>query len=361
MPPSTRHKNYGAARKTRGTATPHMKRGSCRVSEQARKPAVPRVAPFVRKRSTQAKASVRDFIDHGDHEDQKPVEIVDTTLPKDDKERETWARKLYIALLNGPRLSPETAGTTAWEVLESTENLFRDGPSVGPIRDNAASAIVEQLKTVTFGQYFEDLLRFVDEQRVKSDVIGYSAEGLLMKIARVKRSNAAATAPEVDAIPQSRKAQETTAKYIDLTMELYEDETSDDTDASEDDVGSDQERREGHGESLTVAPVFTRVIKLKEAEVNMLEDVPTHTKSLTGLPTRTVPHNAAAIDLTEISESEGRADMESHNAMKDGKSARSSANEADVHRASYFDPDPFWMVHLETMRNKRRSAAARKG
>jgi hypothetical protein len=119
---------------------------------------------------------------------------------------------------------------------------------------------------VPFAQHFDKLIRFVDEQRVKSEVIGCSAEELLMKLAepRIGTAGAATESHEhhekrADCIDLTKVE---TEDYIDLTMEPSDDEKSDGSDVSGDDTGCDgarfgggfaRERREDRGKSHSCA------------------------------------------------------------------------------------------------------------
>ncbi|KAL5452863.1 hypothetical protein PMIN06_005786 [Paraphaeosphaeria minitans] len=327
MAPSVRHRDRSTAPKTLETRKFQAKQGNRKYNKQVRKPAVPSVTRFIWERSRRARAR--------DEEDHRHAGIVDLTLPKGDKERETWARKLYSALISGPNLCPEAAGDTAWTIFSSTEELFRYGPSVAPIKDIAAPVILDELKNVTFTQHFDDLVRFVDKGGVESDVIGCTAEELLVRVARAKRALRLQQLLDTGDVFPLEEAENMMTGCIDLTMESSEDETGDDTDAGEDDAGAAEERR-------------------KYGDLIMLESVPTDKKAATGLRVRTVPHNAAIIDLTERSESKKGAEIKSGTVARKYKDTNSSAEVSIQDRASYFDPDPFWMAHLETMRNKRR-------
>ncbi|KAF2437562.1 hypothetical protein P171DRAFT_449778 [Karstenula rhodostoma CBS 690.94] len=385
MARSIRHKNDGVAPKARGAATTQTKWGRRKTTEQARKPAVKRVPRFVQKRASRSKAGIQNVGGRGQEADAEPAKLVDNTLPKDDKDREAWARKLYYALLNGPNLFPE-AGATAWQVSRSTEKLFREGPSAAFLKANTAPAIVQQLKSVTFSQHFEDLVSFVEEQGVKSAVIACSAEELLMKVASAKKSTKAPTATELDANSELTRAMETTADCIDLTVELSEvdtDEDSSDEDSSDED-SSDDDRSDGDGSdgngpdkdssdedsSYDDSSYDDSCAEADEAgsvgqgwengDTMMLDYVSPREDAATALPIRTASRNAVIEHLAERSQRKGGAAVSSTSAAYKRTDARVPADQVTVDRASYFDPDPFWMVHLETMKNKRRSAVMRR-
>lgn len=94
-----------------------MKRVVHKAGQQVRNPAARRATHHVTEHCTITKTDAQN--DCGSQEDREPAQGEDNTLPKDNADRETWARKLYDALLKGPNLHPE-AGAITWEVLVRT-------------------------------------------------------------------------------------------------------------------------------------------------------------------------------------------------------------------------------------------------
>jgi hypothetical protein len=280
-------------------------RRSLKTVQQPQRTAVRKMTGDFRKSSPKADSGIPNVGELKDREDDADVRsrvsrVLDPTLPKEEKERDVWARKLYYALLNGPNFYEE-AGVKAWEVLvrtpsrdiqlssrgnlrgsairsllpadtshsakdsllttphqRSTEELYRSGPSAASLNDTRASQIAEQLNNVSFARHFEKLVRFVNDQRVKSEVIGCSAEELLMKLAEPEIGKGNTTPPlhehdekTVDYVDLTMETEgETrdyidltmdddvgTGNYIDLTMEPSDDDSSDGSDAGEDVAG----------------------------------------------------------------------------------------------------------------------------
>jgi hypothetical protein len=120
MAPSILGSNGKARRKT----TPQTRRIGRNTVQQPQRPVFKKKSTSkLRKDSPKTNSGIPNVDDHEDYGDLQlhigPV--LDPTLPKDDKEREVWARKLYYALLNGPNFYQE-AGAKAWEVLVRTRS-----------------------------------------------------------------------------------------------------------------------------------------------------------------------------------------------------------------------------------------------
>lgn len=214
---------------------------------------------------------------------------------------------------------------------------------------------MEQLKTVTFAQNFEDLVRFVDEEGVKSDVIDCSAEELLMKVARAKGALQRLPLLDTSDSLSLKKGKETKAGCMNLTMGSSVDQTSDQSNAGEEIGSSTEESCEAGGKSQKIVCISARDRKLIDVDSMMLDEFSSRERAAAKtLSMRGVPPRAFIKDLNESSQNEGGPGMDSDSAAQGGTDMRGSAEEATYDRTSYFDPDPFWMVHLETMRNRRR-------
>jgi hypothetical protein len=82
----------------------------------------------------------------------------------------------------------------------------------------------------------------------------------------------------------------------------------------------------------------------------MLEDVSIVEKAVTILPSRARIHDPDTIDAVESSGSGDDAERNLDTVVHERFEVDGLSNGSTNHRAAYFDPDPFWMVHLETMK-----------
>jgi hypothetical protein len=82
----------------------------------------------------------------------------------------------------------------------------------------------------------------------------------------------------------------------------------------------------------------------------MLEDVSMAEEAATILSIRARTHDPDIIDLVESSGSGNAAERNLDTVVHERLEVDGLSNGSTNHRAAYFDPDPFWMVHLETMK-----------
>ncbi|KAJ4352214.1 uncharacterized protein N0V89_007561 [Didymosphaeria variabile] len=150
MAPSVPHRNRGAVQQAevRKVATSQAKQAIHKINKHAQKPIVQKAFSKIQQNSTKANAQV---------ETSDSAHVLDATLPKDDKDRDVWARKVYYALLNGPKLNEREAGVKAWELLRSTENIYRNGSSATVVPNENSSAILERSNEESFAQHMKRL------------------------------------------------------------------------------------------------------------------------------------------------------------------------------------------------------------
>lgn len=138
MAPSTPRNNRKVARKPEKPG-----RKSIQKREPVRKPVQQSLLeattkePSTRSRLKKVEGSL-DFVKNGEgvNVGKRPREFdTETALgpehlpkpPQPDEETnlESWARKVYDALISGPKVSAEEAGVKAWDIVVSIPSLYR--------------------------------------------------------------------------------------------------------------------------------------------------------------------------------------------------------------------------------------------
>ncbi|KAL1597704.1 hypothetical protein SLS60_008190 [Paraconiothyrium brasiliense] len=323
MAPSLPPKKRDAAEKAKESkvATPQTKQAIQKIKKRAQKPIVHRASSKVHKSPAKANEQVKTG---------KLAHVPDATLPKDDMDREVWARKVCGALLDGPKLNAKEASAKSWELMRSIEDIYRNGSSATAISNENTSAILERSNEASFAQHMDKLVQFIHGQQVKSDVTAYRAEDLLMILQNPKKTGITEKTQELDVLPGLHTNRNMTDNYIDLTMEPSGDETEDETDAGVDDTEPAEGILDGH-------------------DTSMVEYVPIRDATATELSTRAIPQDAIVVDLTQ-SESEKRVRVAPSYDARDVKDKDGLTEPAKNVHTPHFESDPFWKAHLETMK-----------